>query len=296
MSGPGPPAHAVRALFHSTAMVADYDLTVARLAALFGLRVLEYGQDASPAVGRRGGMCWIGDGSIEIGQPIVAGAPPDRFVQRTGGGMHSVAVWVENFAATVAHLEAHGVRVPVRVERGFGFSSPSTTGGLQFEWSDFTVDEDPRVGAPLPALRGEPLVAVTHQAFVGAMVDDPLGVAVRLAADLGLAVVSRAGDGALAPGGPGEPHAVVSVGDCVLALFPHRPLDAERLWGRPRERPGVSLLGLRVDDLARAAATLRAAGVGIVRQEPDLVVLEPAATGGVEVALVDRLLPGDPRG
>ena len=36
--------HAVRWLFHSTAMVADYDLAVERLGTLIGLRVLEYGE------------------------------------------------------------------------------------------------------------------------------------------------------------------------------------------------------------------------------------------------------------
>ena len=39
MAGP-----AVRWLFHSTAMVADYDLAVERLGFLTGLGVLEYGE------------------------------------------------------------------------------------------------------------------------------------------------------------------------------------------------------------------------------------------------------------
>ena len=38
------PGHHVKAMFHSTAMVKDYDLAIGRLGELFGLRVLEYGE------------------------------------------------------------------------------------------------------------------------------------------------------------------------------------------------------------------------------------------------------------
>jgi hypothetical protein len=112
-------------------------------------------------------MTWIGDGSIELGEPIVDGAPPDRFVRRTGGGMQGVAVWVEDFDATTEHLAAHGVPMPVVVDH-FGFTSPRATHGIQFEWSDFTVPEDPRAGAPDPPFVVPPLLDVTYHAFVGA--------------------------------------------------------------------------------------------------------------------------------
>lgn len=282
--------HRVKAMFHSTAMVADYDLAVSRLGELFGLRVLEYGEAPDQTIGRRGGMTWVGDGSIEIGQPIVEGAPPDRFVKRTGGGMHGVAAWVEDFAATVEHLEANGVRVPVRTERGFGFSSPSTTAGIQFEWAEFTVKEDPRVGAPVPPFTTPPLLDVTHHAFVGAMVEEPVATAERFEAALGMPVVHRAPDA-----GPGEPAAALSIGDCVLALYAWDAEQSVALWGRTRERPGVALLGLRVDDLAGAKDALVGAGVRVVREAPGTLVLDPATTADIEVVLVDELLPGDPR-
>ena len=97
-----------RELFPIDMAVADYDRTVARMAELFGLRVLEYSAQTDPAIGRRGGMTWIGDGSIELGEPIVEGAPPDRFVRRTGGGMHGVAVWVV-YGMGLTRASAHAV-------------------------------------------------------------------------------------------------------------------------------------------------------------------------------------------
>src|SRR5262245_15476017 len=94
--------HHVKAMFHSTAMVRSYRAAVDSLGALFGLRVLEYSEATDPAIGRNGGMTWIGDGSVEICEPNTEGAPPERFVQRTGGGMQGLALWVDDFAATVA--------------------------------------------------------------------------------------------------------------------------------------------------------------------------------------------------
>ena len=180
--------HAVKAMFHSTAMVADYDLAIDRLGELFGLRVLEYSAATDPAIARRGGMTWIGDGSIEIGEPIVDGAAPDRFVRRTGGGMQGLAVWVDDFETSVAQLAEMGVTMPVVVGH-FGFSSPRTTFGLQLEWSGFTVPEDPRRGAPLPASTRTPLLDATNHAFVGAVVDDPV-TAARGLADMFATVVT----------------------------------------------------------------------------------------------------------
>ena len=61
--------HRVRWCFHTTAMVADYERTRDALAWLAGSRVLEDHVVADPAIGRRGGMTWIGDNSIELGDP-----------------------------------------------------------------------------------------------------------------------------------------------------------------------------------------------------------------------------------
>jgi catechol 2,3-dioxygenase-like lactoylglutathione lyase family enzyme len=282
-------AHRVKALFHSTAMVADYDRTVSRMAELFGLRVLEYSAADDPAIGRRGGMTWIGDGSIELGEPIVDGAPPERFVRRTGGGMQGVALWVEDFPTTTEHLAARGVPMPVTVGH-FGFTSPRATLGLQFEWSDFTVPEDPRTGAPEPSFLVPPVLDVTHHAFVGAVVDDPVAGAHWMAETFGTPVTFTAPD---AP--PGTAVAGVSLGDCTLALYRFVPDEHAALWGRSRDRPGVSMLGLRVADLDGARESLRRAGVGILREDRGALVLDPAGTGDLEITLIEELLPGDPR-
>jgi hypothetical protein len=69
-------SHEVRWVFHSTAMVSDYVLAVERLQKIAGLRVMEYGELEQPEIGRRGGMTWLGDNSIEIGATLPPYAIP----------------------------------------------------------------------------------------------------------------------------------------------------------------------------------------------------------------------------
>src|SRR5277367_2341231 len=205
--------HHVRWLFHSTAMVADYELAVRNLAAIVGLTVLEYSESTEPGIGRRGGMAWAGDNAVEIGQPIGDGAAA-QFVERFGGGMHSIALQVENLEATMAHLQQEQVHIAARPRPEMCFSDPRDTGGIFFQWSSFELPVDPRFGAPPPdpLPTGRVLAPVTHHAFV---------------------------DGA-AP--PGHPMVGVSLGDCTLALFPLPGDDGHTLWGRPYERARTHLL------------------------------------------------------
>jgi Glyoxalase/Bleomycin resistance protein/Dioxygenase superfamily len=272
-------------------MVADYDLAVRNLGSLVGLTVLEYGESQEPGIGRRGGMAWMGDNAIEIGQPIVEGAAT-QFVSRFGGGLHSVALQVEDLEATIAHLEARGVRIAARPRPEMCFTDPRDTGGVFLQWSTFELAVDPRFGGlrPAPALGAGVLAPVTQHAFVGALVDDPVAWAGRFAELLGTNVTFERPDSP-----PGQPLAGVSLVDCTLALY-RLAAASPALWWRAYERARTHLLALRVADLEAAASALAGAGVSALRNQPDLAVLDPAATGGVQVALTDRLLPGDPRG
>ena len=281
--------HEVRWTFHATAMVADYDEAIGRLGSLFGLRVLEYSESTIPEVGRRGGMTWVGDNSIEIGQPLVAGAGAARFIERSGGGVHSVALQVSDLEASIEHLAAMGVPVAARPDPRFCFTDPRATGGVFFEWADIEVGEDPRFGAPVPPAAPAALPALRH-AFIGALVDDPPAWAERFAALLGTEVTASD------PGaGPGRPEATVSLRDQVLALYRLEPEGSEAVWGRTYDRARTHLIGLQVDSLDEAAEVLGASGVVPVRRDDRVLVLAPGDVGGIGVALVEQLLDGDPR-
>ncbi len=284
----------VRWMFHATAMGPSYEAVFDPLARLFGCRVLHFQDNDEPAVARRGGMTWIADNSIEIGEPIGESPAIRGFVERFGGGMHSVAVQVADLPAALEHAAAFGVEVGARVSDEIVFTRPGATAGLLLEWAAHVQEDDPRWGAPAPPYVDAPLVVPEQVAFVGALVVDPVADADRLAGilDTRATVLDVDTDS----GGVDQPHASVDLGDCVLALYPIPPADAsEQVWGARHERPRCLSLGLTVADLAVAEAALAAEGVAVHHRTPDGSLVLPPSVCTFPVVLTDHLLPGDPR-
>jgi len=282
----------VRWMFHATAMGGDYDGILGPLQHLFGARVLHRQQLEEP-VGRDGGMTWIGDNSIEIGAPYGDGSSVAQFVERLGGGMHSVAVQVDDLAATLQRIEPLGVEVAARIGPDIVFTRPAATAGLVLEWASHVQDDDPRWGARLPPHVEPPVVAVDRVAFVGALVRDPATDARRLAAVLDTAMVEY-GDGTTL--GADVPHAALDLGDCMLALYPVPPDEDASLavWGGRHSRPRCLGLALSVVDQRVAERALAAEGVVVHhRDADDRAVLVDGLP--FPIVLTENLLPGDPR-
>jgi hypothetical protein len=94
---------------------------------------------ATPGIERQGGMTWIADNSIEIGEPLGAASPVWRFLDRFGGGVYSVDVQVDDVdialerAAPAAWASPTGPRrrwpSPGRRTPKGSFSSGTTAGG-----------------------------------------------------------------------------------------------------------------------------------------------------------------------
>src|ERR1700733_12221323 len=110
-------SHQLVRTFHSTCMITNYDTTIQALSRIAGLRVLEYSE--AEYIGRRGGMIWIGDNSMEVGQPIVEGHAAQRFLLRVGAGMHSYAFQVVDLDATLDEFATSGVTLGARPAPGF---------------------------------------------------------------------------------------------------------------------------------------------------------------------------------
>jgi len=269
-------------------MVPDYDRTVGALGRLVGLRVLEYSEMES--IGRRGGMTWVGDGSIEVAEPIVDGHPAQRFLDRFGPGMHSLAFQVAELEATLAHLARSGIAVGARPLDWYCFTDPRTTGGLLFEWSERTVPEDPRTGASEPAFVSEPILRVRAQAFVGAVVPDPIGWAETFGELLGLTETFRH-----PTAGVGHPVVGLAAPDSTLALYAMPGRSSELLWGAAHHRARFHVLGLGVDDLELAYTALTDAGIRVLWRDDRCVTVHPEDGGDVTVVVIEGLLPGDPR-
>jgi catechol 2,3-dioxygenase-like lactoylglutathione lyase family enzyme len=289
LPSPAMGGHEVRWCFHSTAMVVDYERTRDALVRLVGLRVLEDTRLDDPAIGRRGGMAWLGNNIIEIGEPTVSGGAVDRFVRRFGSHMSSVAVQVADIDATVAFLAAHGVRVASQIDHHIVFTNPADTAGISIEWFGGAESLDPRFGGQLPSLATTPVLDVNRMAFVGAVVDDP-DVAARLLAELfGHGITFSDPDADI-----GAPRAGVSMGDLTLALY-QRPTSREtgRLWGWTYDRPQTCNQGVLVPDLAVARVALDRASIARLRDDASGIVIGSEQTGGVTLVVVDRLVGGE---
>ena len=278
-------------MFHATAFAPEYDALFGLLERLFGCRVLHRQQLPEP-VGRDGGMTWLGDNSIEIGSPFGEGSSVATFVERLGGGMHSVAVQVDDVPTTLERIEPLGVEVAARIADDLVFTRPAGTAGLVFEWGSHVQEDDPRFGAPVPPFVVDPVVAVDRMAFVGAIVRDPAVDGERLAQVLDAALTVYASDDAV-----DVPHCALDLGDCLLALYPIPPdeVTSRAVWGGVYERPRCLSLGLTVDDVQVAERAL--SDVGTVVHHRSSIGHSLLVDGlPFPVALTDRLLPGDPRG
>lgn len=279
---------AIKGLFHATATVPDYERTLSALSRLFGIRVLEFGVQTHPNVGRRGGMTWLGDNALEIAQPIVPGGPGTRFLERFGAGLSSLAVRVASVDDEVARLERAGVGIAARPAPDFFFSHPRDTEGILIEWWSGEGAFDPRLGGYRPIADPGAIARVAAIAFVGALVADPPRAAARLSMILDSPVTMLENRGAR------HPVAGIDLGDSMLALYDLTEASIAG-WDLDSSRPRTHALGLLVDEIDRAEAALRDAGWPAAWRDGNHLYLSAAICGGLPVVLSDRLLGGDRR-
>jgi len=283
-------AHEVRWFFHATAVVEDYLATRDALIDLVGLRVLEDTVIEDERINRRGGMTWIGDNSLEIGQPLRPGPGMAATLARMRPCLQLVAVQVQDLDATCEHLRGVGATV-MRTHDHIALTHPRDCGGVFFEWFTGQPEFDPRFGGPVPDYHRPAALDVQRMSWVGAMVHEPAEMARRAAQMLGTEVTFADVD---AP--PGAPAAGVSLADNTLALFPMVDEDeCRRLWGVAHPRPRSHALAVEVPDLEAAAEALARRRIGVVRRDDVGIVLDPKVTGMAPVVITGRLLPGDPR-
>lgn len=87
----------------------------------------------------RTAMLPIGQGRIELLEPMTPESTVARFLQKRGPGLHHVALRVDDIAATLASLKVRNVRlVSDEIQTGAGghlyfFVHPSSTGGVLLE-------------------------------------------------------------------------------------------------------------------------------------------------------------------
>lgn len=104
---------------------------------LFGLQAAHTEEVASQRV--RVCMLPVGDSRLELLEPTSADSPISKFLERRGGGIHHLAISVEDIRSTLRDLKAKGARLIDEEPRPgaagclVAFIHPSSTGGVLLE-------------------------------------------------------------------------------------------------------------------------------------------------------------------
>ncbi len=105
------------------------------------------GDHTEEVAGQKVRVCMLpmGESRLELLEPMSPDSPISKFLEKRGGGIHHIAVSVENIRTTLQDLKARGARL-IDEEPRVGaagclvaFIHPSSTGGVLLE-----LVEDPR--------------------------------------------------------------------------------------------------------------------------------------------------------
>jgi methylmalonyl-CoA/ethylmalonyl-CoA epimerase len=95
-----------RGIHHLGVAVEDLDTALETYARLFGAELEHRGTMEEQGV--RAAVLRLGDGRVELLEPLGADTPVGRFLARRGPGMHHVAYEVSDLVATLAELTDAG--------------------------------------------------------------------------------------------------------------------------------------------------------------------------------------------
>ena len=91
-------------------------------------------------------MLPIGETRVELLEPTSDDSPISKFLEKRGGGIHHIAVEVENIEASLAKLKAQGARLIDETPRIgaegclIAFVHPATTGGVLLELTQKIIE------------------------------------------------------------------------------------------------------------------------------------------------------------
>jgi methylmalonyl-CoA/ethylmalonyl-CoA epimerase len=122
---------------HVGVAVSDLDAAAALYEGTFGMPLAH--RETVESQGVEAALLDVGEGHVELLQPLDAETFVGRFIERRGEGLHHVAYAVDDIDATLAQLKGSGVelideqaRVGIRGSR-VAFLDPKSTGSVLTE-------------------------------------------------------------------------------------------------------------------------------------------------------------------
>jgi methylmalonyl-CoA epimerase len=125
---------------HITLAVRDLDLARSSLASLFGADAADVLK--IEAFGARTQDLTLGESTLQLVSPTERDGALQRFLERRGEGVYTVALEVDDLEAAIAELAEHGIRVsaPVDAQPGLrtAFVAASATHGMSVQLVEST--------------------------------------------------------------------------------------------------------------------------------------------------------------
>ncbi|MCC6437681.1 MAG: VOC family protein [Acidimicrobiales bacterium] len=287
-------------LFHLAHLVDDLDVVDAWYDDVFACERFYRGYE-KPAR-RTASLLVISDMVMEpimaSSAPEDAGWPLQKFRQRFGNRLHSIAWYVDDITACSAHLTASGIRqvgltgkpVDDPKQAVAVWTHPKDSKAL-WEFCEPGFARDPRLadGWTADRWRSHPL-GIERTAYVTVLFED-LDESEALYGD---ALLGRLLHREEVPGSHLAAYYAVGQETVIEAL---QPLDADSDAGRDlaANGEGVHALTFASSDLKRAAAFLQSKGQRLVGRSDDTFAVDLDPSFGLNVGFTSRSIPNDAR-
>jgi methylmalonyl-CoA epimerase len=126
----------IKRIDHVSIAVKDLDEALGVFKAVFGLESVH--QEEIPDQGVKAALIKVGDGEIELVEPIDPEGGVAKFIERRGEGIHHICLEVDNIDEELKSLEAKGVALIDKQPRKglagmIGFVHPKATKGVLVE-------------------------------------------------------------------------------------------------------------------------------------------------------------------
>ncbi len=126
----------IKRIDHVSIAVKNLDEALGVFKAVFGLESVH--QEEIPDQGVKAALIKIGDGEIELVEPIDPEGGVAKFIERRGEGIHHICLEVDNIDEELKSLEAKGVALIDKQPRKglagmIGFVHPKATKGVLVE-------------------------------------------------------------------------------------------------------------------------------------------------------------------
>jgi methylmalonyl-CoA/ethylmalonyl-CoA epimerase len=127
----------IKKIDHIAIAVKDLEAEIARYRDVLGLEFL--GKEVVPEQKVTVAFFKVGDVLIELLEPLSADSPVSAFIEKKGGGLHHIALEVDDIQAAIRRLQEKNVQMLDREPRSgahnarIAFAHPKSFSGVLFE-------------------------------------------------------------------------------------------------------------------------------------------------------------------